>query len=134
VRRTGIARRPQDRLGAAAYASARAKAYERALGACEGCGARLERTAFHAHHRLPRSPRRVDCPCNLLALCGRCHGEVHEAPTESTRTGRLIVRTDRRIPSEVPVVIAGAWWLLGCDGTRTALTSLDQLPSVTCDT
>lgn len=133
MKRSGIRRKPQDRLVAALYASARVKTRERAAGACEGCLARFAGT-FHAHHRLPRSPRRIDCPCNLLALCARCHDEVHSTPTVSGIAGRLIVRTDPRAPGQVPVKIHGSWWLLGCDGTRTALTSPEQLPSVTCDT
>lgn len=133
MRRSGIRRKPQDRLVAALYASARAKTRERATGACEGCGAPFP-GAFHAHHRLPRSPKRIDCPCNLLALCTGCHADVHAEPRESAVQGRLIARPDKRRPGQVPVAIRGRWYLLGCDGTRIVLTSPDQLPSVTCDT
>lgn len=112
-----------------AYSMARLKAFKRALSACEGCGRRLHPEAFHAHHRLPRAPIRIDCPCNLLVLCHRCHEATHKMPARSRELGRIIPRADARIPCEVPVFVRRDFVLFDHEGGRTL-----DLSRVSCDT
>lgn len=48
--------------------------YRRDHRSCLLCG----RTAEHIHH-IRRGVHRADIPANLAALCGHCHGLVHDA-------------------------------------------------------
>lgn len=88
------------------YPEARRIVYGRSGGRCEApwCGAPLG-DRMEAHHRLTRrfGP---DCPCNLLALCSRCHhAEVHEQPERARDHGLIVSRHTAVPPAEVPAVL-----------------------------
>lgn len=103
------------------YPEARRIVFGRSGGRCEVCGDPLE--TFEAHHRLTRrfGP---DCPCNLLALCSRCHHDrVHGEPEDARERGRIISRHAVVLPAEHPVEVhRHGLVLLDCSGNfaRTA--------------
>lgn len=73
---------------------------------------------MHAHHRKARSAGRNDCPSNLLALCGYCHGEIHSHPAAARAQGLILSRWELRLPALVPVVLAAGCFLLDAQGGK----------------
>lgn len=108
MKRTGIKRKRTDAKLAEAYHLARVVVFNRAGERCENCLRRFDLASMHAHHRLPRQPRRDDRPCNLLGLCLSCHNGCHAQPVAAKEMGWIIGRWDRRGPEEIPVHL-GRW-------------------------
>lgn len=109
-----------------AYASSREALLERARGKCEICTAKINLATMHAHHRRARSAgQRDDGLANLLALCSQDHNggnhSIHALPFNAVAHGRIISKYDQRKPCQVPVALAGGWFLLGDDGSRVPL-------------
>lgn len=73
---------------------ARTEAFTRADWICEarweGCTGRAE----HAHHKLRRSQGGKHTPLNLLAVCARCHEQIHRNPDQAVALGHLIRPTN----------------------------------------
>lgn len=49
-------------------------------GKCERCGEQLE-DGFHMHHIKPHSQGGQTILVNCLAVCHKCHKEIHSATT-----------------------------------------------------
>jgi len=72
---TGIrAKRPRLRLDPEAYRKLCREVLERDGWRCQSCG-RMEN--LQVHHIQPRSRLGDDTAENLVALCAKCHQEVH---------------------------------------------------------
>ena len=56
---------------------------------------------LHVHHRRLRSAGADDRPCNMIALCWRCHDWVHKHPRLSRIHGWLVSASAD--PAQVPV-------------------------------
>jgi len=102
---------------------------------CEGCGLPFEPHPMHgfsASHRLPRSAgikaEWVHGLANLTLFCGQgsendgsCHGKIQHNFDESIANGHSISRFDKRLPSQVPILLYGGWYLLGDDGSKVRI-------------
>ena len=66
-------------------------------------------------------------PANLLLFCGQgseddtCHGKCKSQYDESLANGHIISRFDKRLPSEIPVLLYGGWFLLDDDGGKVRI-------------
>lgn len=97
-------------------------------GHCAWCGFGVNPGDHSLQHRRSRGmggTRRADAnsPANLILMCGSattgCHGWIEAHPTEAAARGfRLLQRAD---PTEIPALYADGTWLLGHDGSRTAV-------------
>lgn len=94
----------------------------RSQGRCEAvCSPRCTRSATHWHHRQLRSAGGENSPENGAALCLQCHDWVHRNVADARDGGWIVSRWAD--PAVVPMRIRGRDWLLGADGTLTAVTS-----------
>jgi len=106
----------------------------RASMRCEGCGLPFEPHpvyGFSASHRMPRGAG-IKAPwihglANLVLLCGQgsetntCHGKCKAEFDESLANGWVISRYDKRLPSEIPVLLHSGWYLLDDEGNKTRI-------------
>jgi hypothetical protein len=117
--------------GQVTYAECREIVWRREGQACGCCGRRLELAAVHAHHRRMRSTGRLDCACNLLATCARCHEQIHRSPADARRSGLLVSGYHRGCPGQAPVDLFGRGVVqLGCDGSFVSLKSTHGLDTI----
>lgn len=92
----------------------------RADGHCERCGRSIANYPADIHHRRPRSmggTRRpeIHAPESLVVLCRDCHVWVESNRAQASEHGWLVLHRDPRDPAEVPVFVAGGWWLVTAD-------------------
>lgn len=92
---------------------------QRSGGICERCGVS---PAVQMHHRTPRgsggsSDTSLDCPCNALHLCVKCHGTVESSRTYAKSRGWLVLRNLTTYAT--PVLYRGRWTFLNCDGSTS---------------
>jgi cytochrome c553 len=66
------------------------------LDFCVACGERDVQRLEH-HHLVPRSVGGGDEEENLITLCGRCHGRVHDMKRWSRRVMIALGRTERAL-------------------------------------
>ncbi len=99
----------------------RAQVLIRSGGCCERCGRSLANIPGSVHPRRPRGmggtrDPQIEAPENQVALCGSgvsgCHGWVESNREQAIEHGWLVPRRDPRHPREVPVFIAGGWYLI----------------------
>lgn len=95
----------------------RATVLIRSGGCCERCGRSLANIPADVHHRRPRgmggtSDPEIDAPENQVVLDRECHGWVESNREQAIEHGWLVPRRDPRHPREVPVFIAGDWYLI----------------------
>lgn len=105
---------PED--GRTTLSVAREVVFTRARNRCEVCGG----PATDYSHRRTRSVvgEHQHCPCNGIAACRTCHTRMHDHPETARGDGLHVSRYVQR-PSDVPVRLKGAWWLLTCEGTMS---------------
>lgn len=93
----------------------------RAQGNCERCGRNLANVPSSVHHRRPRGmggskDPAINDPEACVVLCGSgttgCHGDIESNREQAIEHGWLVPRRDPRHPREVPVFIAGGWYLI----------------------
>lgn len=124
MKRTSAKRKPrtpeaeeQDAL----WAAVRLAIHLRSGGLCELCGDPISVASMEGHHRRSRSVPgdHRHCPCNALALCGRCHHgpQVHAGPTRAKEIGTIVSRHSVEEPSAVLVRLRTGRVQLNCDGT-----------------
>lgn len=82
----------------------------RALMACERCGAAVSQGGCQVHHRKPRgsggsSDPEINSPANLLLLCPTCHLQVERDRSVAYEQGWLVRR--EHDPEKTPVWLAG---------------------------
>lgn len=94
----------------------------RADGHCERCGRNIANVPASIHHRRPRGMgggSGWETPECGVVLCGTgttgCHGYIESNRAEASEQGWLVLHRDPRDPAEVPVFIAGGWWLVTAD-------------------
>lgn len=87
----------------------------RALMACERCGAAVSQGGCQVHHRKPRgaggsSDPEINSPSNLLLVCNFCHTSIERDRSVAYEQGWLVRR--EHDPAKSPVWLAGrgfAW-------------------------
>lgn len=106
------------------YAAACAIVDERSGRKCERCGKTVLVGGNH-HHRKLRSRGGIDCPSNLVFVCGSgvsgCHGWIHANPALATEAGWML--GTRQTPEGVAIDSARYGLVfLGTDGQLYGLT------------
>lgn len=77
-----LERKAEIRARTMAALKARTQVWVRAMGKCEKCGRRAERSvdslrAGNVHHVVYRSRGGKDDPANLILTCRECHRDIH---------------------------------------------------------
>ncbi len=95
----------------------RATVLIRSGGCCERCGISLANVPADVHHRRPRGmggtrDPEIDAPENQVVLDRVCHTWIESHRAVATEQGWLVPRKDPRHPRDVPVFIAGGWYLI----------------------
>jgi HNH endonuclease len=127
-------RRHADDLGGMVNTGAfddkvKAAIYQRARGACDRCGLRVD-GGLHFHHRTPRRMGGTDraelgWPSNGLLLHPHCHDVIESRRKIAAELGYLVGYGSN--PVDVPVMLWSGWAYLNHDGTVERLT---QVPPV----
>jgi 5-methylcytosine-specific restriction endonuclease McrA len=72
-------KRPRIRLDPGIYDELRRQVLARDGWRCQLCGKAAE---LHVHHIERKSSLGDDIGTNLITLCARCHGNLHEHPSQ----------------------------------------------------